>query len=121
MEAQRRKRNELVGELITGGKELPTEQEDTAILISEAMVMFLDHVRVHSPDKPNTLRRYEKVLEHFERLLGKWKFVEAISRADIDDYKSTRSKEDNQQHPNVVSRHEPLTTKSACYGRIFTC
>jgi len=47
--------------------------------------MFFTHVRVHSPDKPNTIRRYEKVLEHFERILGKKKFVEAIARADIDD------------------------------------
>ncbi len=55
--------------------------------------MFLDHVLVHSPDKPNTLRRYGKVLEHFERVMGKGKFVEAVSRADVDDYKTRRSKQ----------------------------
>ena len=99
-EAQRRKRNELIGELITKGREVPTETEGTATSIAEARDTFLDHVRVHSPDKPNTLRRYEKVLEHFERILGKRKFVEAITRADIDDYKTARSKEYSQQHPN---------------------
>ena len=101
IEAQRRKRNELVGELITQGRDLPrTEQDDTATPIAKAREIFLDHVRVHSPDKPNTLRRYAKVLEHFERILGKRKFAEAMTRADIDDYKTTRSKEDSQQHPN---------------------
>ena len=100
MEAQRRKRNELVGEQITGGKELPEHEDVTATLIVDGVAMFLSHVRVHSPDKPNTHRRYEKVLEHFERILGKRKFVEAITRADIDDYKAARSKEFSQQHPN---------------------
>ena len=99
-EAQRRKRNELIGELITKGREVPTETEGTATSMAEARGMFLDHVRVHSPDKPNTFRRYEKVLEHFIRILSKKKFVEAITRADIDDYKTARSKEDSQQHPN---------------------
>src|SRR5260370_12292281 len=60
--------------------------------------MFLGHVRVHSPDKPETVRRYEKVLEHFDRILGKRKFAEAISRADIDDSKTSRSKDESQQH-----------------------
>ena len=101
IEAQRRKRNELVGELITQGRDLPrSDQDDTATPIAKAREMFLDHVRVHSPDKPKTLQRYQKVVEHFDRILGKRKFVEAISRADIDDYKTSRSKEDSQQHPN---------------------
>ncbi len=57
IEAQRRKRNELVGELITQGRDLPnTDQEGIATPIAKARDMFLDHVRVHSPDKPNTLR-----------------------------------------------------------------
>ena len=100
IEAQRRKRNELIGELITKGRGLPkTDQEDTATPIAKARGMFLDHVRVHSPDKPRTFRRYEIVLSHFERILGKRKFVEAITRADIDDYKTVRSREDSQQHP----------------------
>ena len=62
--------------------------------------MFLDHVRVHSPDKPKTVQRYGKVIEHFERILGKKKYAEAITRVDIDDYKTSRSKEYSQQHPN---------------------
>lgn len=100
IEAQRRKRNELVGGLITGGKNLPKQEDSTATPISDGLLMFLDHVRVRSPDKPNTLRRYEKVLEHFERILGKRRFIEAITRADIDDCKAARSKEFSQQHPN---------------------
>ena len=100
-EAQRRKRNELIGQQITRGNQVPeAASENTSTAITDALAMFLDHVRVHSPDKPKTLQRYSKVLEHFERILGKRKFVEAITRADIDDYKAARSKEFSQQHPN---------------------
>ena len=79
-EAQRRKQNELLGEILAQGKTVPPLKEGTATLITDAMPMFLDHVRVHSPDKPRTLKRYSKALEHFERHLGKKKFVEAVSR-----------------------------------------
>ncbi len=61
MEAQRRKRNELVGEAIFGGKsELTTRrrQRRHSRLLTDATEMFLQHVRVHSPDKPRTVRRY---------------------------------------------------------------
>src|SRR5713226_7093090 len=99
LEAQRRKANELVGELVAGGQKISqTPVEESATLISDAITMFLGHVRVHSPDKPETVRRYEKVLEHFDRILGMRKFAEAISRADIDDYKTSRSKDESQQH-----------------------
>ena len=33
------------------------------------------------------------MLSHFERLIGKKKYIEAVSRLDIDDYKIARSKE----------------------------
>ena len=36
VEAQRRKRNELLGELLSQGNELPTEQESTGTLIGDA-------------------------------------------------------------------------------------
>jgi integrase len=58
---------------------------------------------VHSPDKPETQRRYEKVLEHFERHLAKRKFIEALTRADIDDYKIIRTGERSQQHPRQIT------------------
>lgn len=98
-EAQRRKRNELIGELVAGGAEArKSPEEGTATPIADATAMFLDHVRVHSPDKPRTHRRYEIVLQHFIRILSKTKYVEALTRADIDDYKSARSKEVSEQH-----------------------
>jgi len=34
----------------------------------------------HSPDKPETVRRYEQVLDYFERILGNKKYVEASDR-----------------------------------------
>ncbi len=92
LEAQRRKQHELIGELLAGGKAPPpSPEEGTATPIADAIEMFIEHVRAHSPDKPLTARRYRQVLDHFERLLGKKKYVEAITRADIDDYKIKRS------------------------------
>ncbi len=41
-------------------------------------------------------------MEHFELHLGGRRFVEAISRGDIDDYKAARSREQSQQHPGRV-------------------
>jgi integrase/recombinase XerD len=101
-EAQRRKRNELLGELFAAGEDVSVPEEGSATPIQDAIEMFLSHVRVHSPDKPRTHSRYEIVLQHVERILGKKKFVEAISRADIDDYKTTRSKEESQQHKGRI-------------------
>jgi len=101
MEAQRRKRNELVGEQLLGGKsEPPKPAEASMTLLTEAIQMFLQHVRVHSPDKPRTAQRYTAVLDHVMRILGGKTFVEAITRPDIDDYKGARSVECSEQHPN---------------------
>ena len=50
-------------------------------------------MKTHSPAKPRTLERYREALAHFERLLGHKKYVEAITRTDIDDYKIARSYE----------------------------
>jgi hypothetical protein len=66
-EAQRRKRNELLGELIAGGATITKPEEGTATPPSEAIKLFLEHVRVHSPDKPKTHQRYRKVVDHVER------------------------------------------------------
>ena len=103
-EAQRRKRNELIGELVAGGREISKADESTAVptRIADAIQMFLAHVRVHSPDKPRTHSRYEIAVQHFERILGKKKFIEAIARADIDDYKTARSTEESQQHKGRI-------------------
>ena len=103
LEAQRRKQHELVGELIAGGKTPPpSPEETTATPIQNAIEMFLGHVKTHSPAKPLTVRRYGAVLEHFERLFGKKKkYVEAITRSDIDDYKIRRSEETSKR----IGRH----------------
>jgi integrase/recombinase XerD len=92
----------LVGELFAQGKAPPKIEEGTATHIADAMPMFLEHVKAHSPEKPLTVRRYQQVLDHFERLLGKKKYVEAIARADIDDYKIRRSEELIEPHARPV-------------------
>ena len=61
--------------------------------IAFAVEQFLAHVQIHSPDKPRTLARYRIALEHFQRLLGHRRFVEAITRADIEAYKLARVEE----------------------------
>ncbi len=95
LEAQRRKRLELIGECAAGGKLLtsPEDQNAQATRISDAIGLFASHVKAHSPAKPRTLERYREALKHFERVLGGKKYVEAITRTDIDDYKIARSKE----------------------------
>ncbi|MGB6877631.1 MAG: tyrosine-type recombinase/integrase [Candidatus Acidiferrales bacterium] len=105
LESQRRKQHELVGELVAGGKNSPSQhKEDTATLIADATHIFIEHVKAHSPDKPLTVRRYKQVLEHFRRLIGnKKKYVEAITRADIDDYKIERSEEPNGRKDRTVA------------------
>ena len=104
IDAQRRRANELIGELVSGnGRAIPQEaKEGTATTIADAVRMFLDHVKVHSPDKPKTHQRYRKVLDHFARVLGKRKYAEAITRADIDDYKGARSRETSEQHKDRI-------------------
>jgi integrase len=42
-------------------------------------------------------------MNHFERLLGHKKYVEAITRADIDDYKVKRSVESSSQHDRPIT------------------
>ena len=70
LESQRRKRNELIGQMVSGGVPSLVEHEAAATPNTNACAMFLDHVRVHSPDKPRTHQRYRIVLEHFERVHG---------------------------------------------------
>ena len=100
LEAQRRKRNELVGEVVLDRKvQTPMIAETPLTPLTDAIQMFLKHVRVHSPDKPRTAQRYTAVLDHATRILGRKFFVEAIGRPDIDDYKTARSAECSEQHP----------------------
>ncbi|MFZ5926828.1 MAG: hypothetical protein ACOYX1_05195 [Acidobacteriota bacterium] len=54
------------------------------------MAEVLEHIRVHSPEKPATLARYRCATEHFLRLLGQRRYVEAVTRADIEHYKMAR-------------------------------
>lgn len=105
-EAQRRKQHELIGELLEQGGVPPTADEASATRISDAVRMFSDHVRTHSPGKPETLRRYEQVLGHFERASARKKYVEAITRADIDEYKTRRSTKPSE------GRKRPVTPRT---------
>lgn len=94
LEAQRRKRNELIGEMAVRGKVFKSPDEGgSAILIEKAIELFEEHVKAHSLSKPATLQRYHQVLDYFERILGKKKYIEAITRSEIDDYKIARSRE----------------------------
>lgn len=103
-EAQRRKRNELIGEMIAGGKQIKAVKSDAgATLIADAIDLFADHVKTHSPGKPQTLKRYRRALANFARILSSKKYVEAITRSDIDDYKKARSRERVKKTERLVS------------------
>jgi integrase len=106
VEAQRRKQHELIGELLGRGGVPPTTDEASATRIGDAVRMFADHIRTHLADKPETLRRYEQVLGHFERASASKKFIEAITRADIDEYKIKRSTEPSE------GRKRPVTPRT---------
>jgi len=102
--AQRRKQIQLAG----GAREEPdakppVEQPKSSTPIAEAKEMFLAHIQAHSPDKPETVRRYRQVLDHFERLTGHRKHVEAITRGDIDDYKIGRQQEQSLRHKRLIT------------------
>ncbi len=105
MAAQRRKQIDLAG----GAHEEPDakpqveEKPKSSTPITEAKELFLAHIQAHSPDKPETVRRYRQVLDHFERLTGHRKHVEAITRADIDDYKIGRQQEQSLRHKRLIT------------------
>lgn len=113
--AQRRKQNEVVGSILINRQSDPSSpqtrklvyqsavEEPLQISIAEARRLFSAHVVVHSPDKPETVRRYAQALTHFERLLGHRKFVEAITRADIDDYKTKRCQEKSERTGRIIT------------------
>jgi integrase len=103
-EAQRRKKNELIGQMIVGGKPIKAVETETAAMpIAKAIELFEDHVKTHSPGKPQTLKRYRRAIGHFARILGAKKYVEAINRSDIDDYKKARSRERVKETERKVS------------------
>ena len=62
LEAQRRKQNELIGELVAQKGVLPAAEAGSATTIADAIPVFVEHVKAHSPGKPETVRRYEQVL-----------------------------------------------------------
>ena len=105
IEAQRRKRNELIGDLLSNGKGTQQSEIEKEKLspIADARELFINSVKAHSPDKPETVRRYEQVLDHFVRILGHKKYIEAIDRGDIDTYKIKRSSEKSLRHDRLIT------------------
>jgi hypothetical protein len=95
LEAILRKRLELAGALVLQQSDViePDEEMSYGTPIGEAVETFLTHVRVRSPDKPRAAVRYGSVMDHFERLLGRKAYVEALTRADIEEPKTVRSQE----------------------------
>jgi hypothetical protein len=70
LEARRRKRNELMGEIVSGASRVsPVDATQVCIRVTDAARLFAQHVRTHSPSKPRTLERYQEVLGHFQRIL----------------------------------------------------
>jgi integrase/recombinase XerD len=75
----------------------------TRTALAAARNLFVKHIEAHSPDKPETARRYSQVLEHFVRLCGHRQFLEDITRADIDEYKIARRQEKSERHDRLIT------------------
>jgi integrase len=115
--AQRKKQNELAGALALRDEQPPVrapngagvsgpssdQQPAAKMTIAEARRLFIAHVRTHSPDKPETVRRYEQVIGHFQRLVSQHRLIEDVTRADIDEYKTARCQEKSERHDRLIS------------------
>jgi hypothetical protein len=133
--AQRRKQMEVVGALVltgtrpsfpisdaaatseSAGEQAPQKQSGTSI--TEARALFLAHVATHSPDKPETQRRYAQAMRHFERLIAHRKYVQDVTRADLDEYKIKRKAEKSERTGRPLPRR-PSTSSWARSGRSST-
>ena len=109
LEAQRRKMHELLGRMVAGKEVVPITADDTSAFtpIRNGAEAFLQHVQVHSPDKPRTVARYGAVLDPFQRILGHKQWVEVVQRVDIEHYKATRIAE--SPHGSLNRRVKPST------------
>jgi hypothetical protein len=105
MAAQRRKQLQLA----RGAHEEPVAKPEveakpkSSTPIAAAKEMFLAHIQAHSPDKPETCPATGQVLDHFERLNAHKATVEAITRADIDDYTIRRQQEQSLRHKRLIT------------------
>lgn len=108
--ALQRKQLELAGAAVLARNVQPEPQPEmiSGTPLRQAVESFLDHVRVHSPDKPGTLARYRSAMDHFLRLMRHRKTLEAVTRADIERYKATRISEP----PAAGSRRERVSAST---------
>jgi integrase len=73
--------------------------------LRQAVAEFLEHIQIHSPEKPATLVRYRCAMEHFLRLVGHRRYVEAVTRNDIEHYKQAR------MHEPAGLKRKPTTVR----------
>jgi len=66
--------------MVAAKEAIPTQADDTSAFtpIREVAEALLQHVQVHSPDKPRTLARYRAEPDHFQRILGHKQWVELV-------------------------------------------
>ena len=120
LEAKRRKGHELLGVSVVGRQVAePDHLQPQTTSFQAARAAFLSHVRVHSPDKPQTVERYAKALEHFERLYGSNRPVEQVTRIDIEDFKAVRSKSYSQQRPDRPITARTINFEVSVLGTFF--
>jgi len=95
--------------MVAAKEAIPTQADDTSAFtpIREVAEALLQHVQVHSPDKPRTLARYRAEPDHFQRILGHKQWVELVLRVEIEHYKATRITE--SPHGSPTRRVKPST------------
>ena len=96
IEAKRRKTHELLGAMVVAKGLVPEQivESQPGTPLAEAAELFITHVKIHSPDKPRTVERYNIVLVHFQQVMGRKRFVETILRKDIEAYKAHRASDE---------------------------
>lgn len=105
LEAQRRKEYELAGRAVLDqGKKIP-KPKDGGLTIEGAVADFLEFLK--KKRRPNTLKRYRAVLDHFRLFFKPYVFMAAIKPADIDAYRDQRLEQTNPRGKKLTARRLP--------------
>ena len=94
MEAQKRKEFELAGRavLARGGK-ISKPKSEASLTIEAAVADYLDFIK--KKKRPNTLKRYRAVLNHFRAFFKPYTHLSAIEPSDIDAFRDERLSQKN--------------------------
>ena len=88
LEAEKRKEYELAGRGVLERGWKAAKATKSGIAIKTAVADFLEFIKTKR--RPNTLKRYRAVMEHYRRFFRTYMYVDAITPADMDAYRDER-------------------------------